>query len=84
MYWMQPYSPTGSRVDWDEPLTGGWCDPGEAEMILDAAFKPARLATCALTRRAATSEERARRGVRRQTPMADREVPLAAMAGRAD
>ncbi|HEX2208352.1 MAG TPA: hypothetical protein VHG93_11770 [Longimicrobium sp.] len=83
MYWMQPYSPAGSRVDWDEPLTGGWCDPGEAEMILDAAFK--RRETQELRPEAkATAEERSRREARRQVPVEDREVPLAAMAGRAD
>lgn len=38
MYWIQPYHPAGSRVDWDDPVEGGWRDPGEAEMILDAAF----------------------------------------------
>ena len=38
MYWMQPYRPDGSKVDWDDPVEGGWRDPGESEMILDAAF----------------------------------------------
>lgn len=84
MYWMQPYSPTGSRVDWDEPLTGGWCDPGEAEMILDAAFKRGEASHLRPDAARATPEEQARREVRRQTPMEDREVPLAGMAGRAD
>ena len=84
MYWMQPYTPAGSRVDWDEPLTGGWCDPGEAEMILDAAFKRGEAAYLRPDAARATPEERARREVRRQTPMEDREVPLAGMAGRAD
>jgi hypothetical protein len=84
MYWMQPYSPSGSRVDWDEPLTGGWCDPGEAEMILDAAFKRGEASSLRPDGAGATPEERARREVRRQTPMEDREVPLAGVAGRAD
>jgi hypothetical protein len=83
MYWMQPYSPAGSKVDWDEPLTGGWCDPGEAEMILDAAFKRGD-ATRLRDDAKPSSEERARRDDRRQTPMEDREVPLLGMAGRAD
>lgn len=83
MYWMQPYSPVGSKVDWDEPLTGGWCDPGEAEMILDAAFKRGE-AQSLRDDVPATAGERSRRDVRRQTPMEDREVPLAGMAGRAD
>lgn len=83
MYWMQPFRPAGTRVDWEEPLTGGWCDPGEAEMILDAAFGRAepREMRPEQTR---TPEERARRAARRQTPEADREVPLAGLAGRAD
>ncbi|MBW3570539.1 MAG: hypothetical protein KY467_05490 [Gemmatimonadetes bacterium] len=84
MYWMQPYTPAGSRVDWDEPLTGGWCDPGEAEMILDAAFKRGEASYLRPDGAKATPEERARREVRRQTPMEDREVPLPSMAGRAD
>jgi hypothetical protein len=79
MYWMQPYSPAGSRVDWDEPLTGGWCDPGEAEMILDAAFKRGEASHLRPDAARATPEERARREDRRQTPMEDREVPLAVM-----
>lgn len=79
MYWMQPYSPAGTRVDWDEPLTGGWCDPGEAEMILDAAFKRGEASHLRPDAARATPEERARREDRRQTPMEDREVPLAVM-----
>jgi hypothetical protein len=80
MYWMQPYSPSGTRVDWDEPITGGWCDPGEAEMILDAAFKRGEAHDLRPDAARATPEERARREVRRQTPMEDREVPLVVMA----
>jgi hypothetical protein len=38
MYWMQPFRPGAAAVDWEEPMEGGWRDPGEAEMILDAAF----------------------------------------------
>jgi hypothetical protein len=38
MYYVQPYRGGESRVDWDEPVMGGWRDPGEDEMILDAAF----------------------------------------------
>lgn len=83
MYWMQPFRPGGSKVDWEEPLTGGWCDPGEAEMILDAAFPRGEAREeAAVARR--TPAERARREVRRQVPQEDREVPLAGVAGRAD
>lgn len=86
MYWMQPYRPAGSRVDWDEPLAGGWADPGEAEMILDAAF-PRRDAIELRDGRAAAeaAETRRRTDPRRQPQPEDREVPLAgAGAGRAD
>jgi hypothetical protein len=83
MYWMQPYSPAGSHVDWDEPLTGGWCDPGEAEMILDAAFSRAEARALRDDDTPRTMADEARRDARRQTPQQDREVPLA-VAGRAD
>ena len=42
LFWVQPYTVTGAHVEWGEPLTGGWADPGEEEMILDASFAPAR------------------------------------------
>ena len=74
MYWMQPYSTGGPRVDWDEPLTGGWSDPGEAEMILDAAFT--RGDGQEAPERESTADPR--RGARRQAPQEDREVPLGA------
>ena len=38
LFWMQPYRTAGGQVEWEEPLEGGWRDPGEEEMILDAAF----------------------------------------------
>jgi len=37
-YLVQPFSVRGGRVKWEEPIEGGWRDPGEEEMILDAAF----------------------------------------------
>jgi hypothetical protein len=88
MYWMQPYRPAGTRVDWEEPLAGGWSDPGEAEMILDAAF-PRRGDGDAQELRdgrdaAEAAEGRRRRDPRRQPQAEDREVPLAGFAGRAD
>lgn len=90
MYWMQPYSPAGTHVDWAEPLAGGWSDPGEAEMILDAAF-PRRESreirdghALRESREAAAAEGRRRHDPRRQPQREDREVPLAGMAGRAD
>jgi hypothetical protein len=74
MYWMQPFRPGESRIDWEEPLTGGWCDPGEAEMILDAAFP---------LDEAGTPVGRSGRRAR-QSSREDREVPLAGVVGRVD
>ena len=83
MYWMQPYTPAGSHVDWGEPLAGGWCDPGEAEMILDAAFSRAEARALRDDDRPRSASDEVRRDARRQTPT-DREVPLAGVGGRAD
>jgi hypothetical protein len=44
LFWMQPYSVAGSHVEWGDPVGGGWNDPGDEEMILDAAFGPAKVA----------------------------------------
>lgn len=38
IFWMQPFRVVQQRVEWDEPLEGGWRDPGAEEMILDAAY----------------------------------------------
>ena len=38
LFWMQPFAATGRGVEWGEPLNDGWRDPGDEEMILDAAF----------------------------------------------
>lgn len=38
LFWMQGYRVRDGRTVWDGPLGGGWKDPGEEEMILDAAF----------------------------------------------
>lgn len=40
-FWMQPYHLDCETVRWDEPLAGGWQDPGNEEMILDAGFRGA-------------------------------------------
>ena len=37
-FMMQPFGVENGRVRWQEPLGGGWQDPGAEEMILDAAF----------------------------------------------
>ena len=42
LFWMQPFAWTDSKLAWGEPVTGGWQDPGDEEMILDAAFSGAR------------------------------------------
>lgn len=39
MFWVQPFATVGTQVLWSEPLDGGWRDPGDEEMILDASFK---------------------------------------------
>jgi hypothetical protein len=44
LFWMQSYTAAASHVEWGEPAGGGWNDPGEEEMILDAAFSPAKVA----------------------------------------
>lgn len=38
LFWVQPFRVGGARVEWGEPLGGGWRDPEDEEMILDAAF----------------------------------------------
>jgi hypothetical protein len=53
LFWMQPYHVDGGRVAWEEPLEGGWRDPGEEEMILDAAFRPRRVREAAVEEAAA-------------------------------
>ena len=42
LFWMQPYAITDTRLEWGEPVNGGWNDPGGEEMILDAAFSSSR------------------------------------------
>ena len=37
-FMMQPFRIAAGRVEWEEPLGGGWQDPGGEEMILDRAF----------------------------------------------
>ena len=45
LFWMQSFSVHDRRTTWAEPEEGGWQDPGEEEMILDASFAvPARRA----------------------------------------
>jgi hypothetical protein len=39
LFWMQRYGVRAGRVRWDDPVEGGWQDPGGEEMILDAAFE---------------------------------------------
>lgn len=38
LFMMQPFQVRDGKVRWEEPLGGGWQDPGGEEMILDAAF----------------------------------------------
>lgn len=37
-FMIQPFAIENGRVRWEEPLAGGWQDPGGEEMILDEAF----------------------------------------------
>jgi hypothetical protein len=39
LFFMQPFEKVGQRIAWGEPRTAGWMDPGQEEMILDAAFE---------------------------------------------
>jgi hypothetical protein len=38
LYWVQPFRRVDGEITWGEPLHGGWRDPAEEEMILDASF----------------------------------------------
>lgn len=38
LFFIQPYDQVEQKVEWAEPIEGGWRDPGREEMILDAAF----------------------------------------------
>jgi hypothetical protein len=38
LFWVQPFRRAGCEVEWNEPLNGGWRDPGDEEMILDESF----------------------------------------------
>lgn len=39
LFMVQPFRVQDGRITWNEPLEGGWRDPGSEEMILDAAFR---------------------------------------------
>ncbi len=75
LFWMQPFRVEGRRVAWQEPLHGGWRDPGDEEMILDASFP----------RRAAAVEEEEHPRARRRGghAPAGAESPLAYAAAAA-
>jgi hypothetical protein len=38
LFIVQPFKIDDGRVSWGEPMEGGWRDPGDDEMIIDAAF----------------------------------------------
>lgn len=38
LFWVQPFRRVDDGIEWEEPLNGGWADPADQEMILDAAF----------------------------------------------
>lgn len=75
LFWMQPYRVDGKRVEWRDPLEDGWRDPGEEEMILDAAF---RLTAAARGEEAAVPKRRPGGTRRRPAPPEEASFPLAA------
>lgn len=88
LFWMQPYRAGAGGITWEEPLEGGWRDPGEEEMILDAAFRVARKVR-EKPKRGSGSDARGdarREGRRREAPAGrgtdrdDGRLPLAADA----
>ncbi len=38
LFFVQPFRVEAGLVSWNDPVEGGWRDPGEEEMILDASF----------------------------------------------
>jgi hypothetical protein len=38
LFLVQPFGVSDGRLTWFDPLDGGWRDPGDEEMIIDAAF----------------------------------------------
>lgn len=40
LFYVQPFRAERKEVAWGEPDGGGWRDPGDDEMVLDAAFSP--------------------------------------------
>ena len=44
LFWMQSFTVGETHVEWGDPVGGGWNDPGEEELILDAAFTPGKVA----------------------------------------
>ena len=38
MFMIQPFRVLDGRIQWQDPIEGGWRDPGDEEMIIDAAF----------------------------------------------
>lgn len=44
MFFMQTYQVRNSKAVWGEPMHGGWQDPGDQELILDASFDAESLA----------------------------------------
>ncbi len=81
LFWMQPYRMVGAGCVWEEPLEGGWRDPGEEEMILDAAFEV--VAARIEARRSAAEAARPRRRVAAAPDGRGREAPTRDEGGRA-
>ena len=41
LFLAQPFGIVDQRIEWLDPIEGGWRDPGDDEMIIDAAFEDA-------------------------------------------
>ncbi len=85
LFWMQPYRVAGEHIVWGEPVEDGWRDPGEEEMILDAAFAVARAAPRPVRRRVADDVRGDARDGTRRSGSGGREggpLPMAADSGR--
>jgi hypothetical protein len=39
LFLAQPFDVAEGRIHWHPPIDGGWRDPGDDEMIIDAAFR---------------------------------------------
>jgi hypothetical protein len=55
VFWMQPFRAVDGKIEWGTPVTGGWQDPADQELILDLAFVEAPTAPAAHAHPSATT-----------------------------